>query len=608
MLNKRGAGVLMHISSIPSEYGVGVFDENCLSFIDKLKEMDFGYWQVLPFNPVDDANSPYCSSSAFAGNFMFIDPAGLMKEGLVSKADVDENVYAVTVEKAPPAPVSVENLEEGIATFKVTDEPTPTPEPTLPIGITATPTPLPTSTPTPLPTATPVPTELPTKDLYIIYSKRYYFSTDEGYTISKIITNTSNELSSSQNVTGAGTIYSSTYTKRDNLYCKGQDEKGNEWYFIPDGTNATYVHPFLYEGHHIDNEEVKYIKELTFPTTITYEGVSYTVVSIGGGTARYKTKKQGYDGKWNDSGFGYDEEWDYRTECGEYDYYKTSQSSDRTYEAVYYNNISYAYGIVGNGMVESTGSNCYTYKNGTEKEREFERSYYVYNTTLQSITIPDTVTTILPYAFYGCQALTEIKGGDYVLSIEKYAFGATRPNLFYSVEWVENSYRNYKMYYYNESYSMIVGTYTDTMLHWEEACELSAYCRLPKFPILDKIGIYSFVGRRNLYDVILSDSVSTIGNYAFQGCFLNSITIPGMDTQVRVWEDMYYGTLGSNGTGEDRTIIYTIPNSSAMKYGLHYSDYYRLKSGYPVIYESNGSGEEAKSYSSDVIMEEDIIF
>lgn len=42
--------------------------------------------------------------------------------------NIDENVYAVTVEKAPPAPVAVENLEEGIAIFKVTDEPTPTPE------------------------------------------------------------------------------------------------------------------------------------------------------------------------------------------------------------------------------------------------------------------------------------------------------------------------------------------------------------------------------------------------------------------------------------------------------------------------------------------------
>ncbi len=93
MLDRRGAGVLMHISSIPSKYGIGVFDENCIHFIDKLKEMKFGYWQVLPFNPVDSANSPYCSSSAFAGNYMFIDPQKLYDMGLCTQAEVDENIY-----------------------------------------------------------------------------------------------------------------------------------------------------------------------------------------------------------------------------------------------------------------------------------------------------------------------------------------------------------------------------------------------------------------------------------------------------------------------------------------------------------------------------------
>ena len=81
MLKKRGAGVLMHISSLPSDYGIGVFDENARHFIDRIAEMGFTYWQVLPFNPTDDANSPYCSPSAFAGNFMFIDPKGLLTWG-----------------------------------------------------------------------------------------------------------------------------------------------------------------------------------------------------------------------------------------------------------------------------------------------------------------------------------------------------------------------------------------------------------------------------------------------------------------------------------------------------------------------------------------------
>ncbi len=94
MLKKRGAGVLLHISSMPSDYGVGVFDGNVKAFIDKIAQMGFTYWQVLPFNPLDNANSPYCSPSAFAGNYLFIDPKGLFDMGLISREDLNENIYS----------------------------------------------------------------------------------------------------------------------------------------------------------------------------------------------------------------------------------------------------------------------------------------------------------------------------------------------------------------------------------------------------------------------------------------------------------------------------------------------------------------------------------
>lgn len=93
MLKNRGAGVLLHISSMPSPYGVGVFDNNIKEFIDSIADMGFTYWQVLPFNPLDDANSPYCSPSAFAGNYLFINPEGLRDMGLVSDEDVKSNIY-----------------------------------------------------------------------------------------------------------------------------------------------------------------------------------------------------------------------------------------------------------------------------------------------------------------------------------------------------------------------------------------------------------------------------------------------------------------------------------------------------------------------------------
>ena len=96
MLKKRGAGVLMHISSMPGRYGIGVFDENVKHFIDKISYMGFTYWQVLPFNPIDGSNSPYCSPSAFAGNYLFIDPQGLCDMGLVNEKDVEDNIYGGT--------------------------------------------------------------------------------------------------------------------------------------------------------------------------------------------------------------------------------------------------------------------------------------------------------------------------------------------------------------------------------------------------------------------------------------------------------------------------------------------------------------------------------
>lgn len=93
MLKNRGAGVLLHVSSMPSPYGIGVFDKNVLHFIDRIAEMGFTYWQVLPFNPVDASNSPYCSASAFAGNYLFINPEGLRDMGLIDDNDLRENIY-----------------------------------------------------------------------------------------------------------------------------------------------------------------------------------------------------------------------------------------------------------------------------------------------------------------------------------------------------------------------------------------------------------------------------------------------------------------------------------------------------------------------------------
>lgn len=87
--NSRSSGVLMHISSLPGPFGSGVLGKEALDFIDFLQECGFKNWQILPLNPIDKYNSPYKSPSAFAGNYMYIDPRSLICIGLLSKEEVE---------------------------------------------------------------------------------------------------------------------------------------------------------------------------------------------------------------------------------------------------------------------------------------------------------------------------------------------------------------------------------------------------------------------------------------------------------------------------------------------------------------------------------------
>lgn len=90
----------MHITSLPGKYGIGVMGKDAKNFIDKLKEMKFRYWQVLPLNPVDPTGSPYCSYSAFAGNICLIDPYALFEQGLISENTLRDNEYQGTIYSA----------------------------------------------------------------------------------------------------------------------------------------------------------------------------------------------------------------------------------------------------------------------------------------------------------------------------------------------------------------------------------------------------------------------------------------------------------------------------------------------------------------------------
>ena len=65
---ERSSGILLPIFSLPSKYGIGDLGENAYKFVDILSKARQKYWQVLPINPIEESNSPYYSTSSFAGN------------------------------------------------------------------------------------------------------------------------------------------------------------------------------------------------------------------------------------------------------------------------------------------------------------------------------------------------------------------------------------------------------------------------------------------------------------------------------------------------------------------------------------------------------------
>ncbi len=86
----RSSGILLHISSLDSDYGIGTFGKNAFDFVDFLKDSGQDYWQVLPLGPTGYGDSPYQSFSTFAGNPYFIDLDLLAEEGLLDKEELKQ--------------------------------------------------------------------------------------------------------------------------------------------------------------------------------------------------------------------------------------------------------------------------------------------------------------------------------------------------------------------------------------------------------------------------------------------------------------------------------------------------------------------------------------
>jgi malto-oligosyltrehalose synthase/4-alpha-glucanotransferase len=88
--SNRGAGILMHVTSLPSPFGIGDLGPEAFKFVQSLSRANQTYWQLLPLNPITSGQhySPYSSISSMAGNILLISPELLVDAGLLTFEEI----------------------------------------------------------------------------------------------------------------------------------------------------------------------------------------------------------------------------------------------------------------------------------------------------------------------------------------------------------------------------------------------------------------------------------------------------------------------------------------------------------------------------------------
>jgi 4-alpha-glucanotransferase len=90
----RASGILAHVTSLPTDRGIGDFGPAARQWVDRLQAAGQSWWQVLPLGPIGEGNSPYSSPSSFAANELLISPDDLIEEGLLRPDECAESVPA----------------------------------------------------------------------------------------------------------------------------------------------------------------------------------------------------------------------------------------------------------------------------------------------------------------------------------------------------------------------------------------------------------------------------------------------------------------------------------------------------------------------------------
>jgi len=115
----RAAGILLHVSSLPSRYGIGDLGPQAVEWVKRLAHAGQSCWQVLPLGPTGYGNSPYQPLSSFATNTLLVSPDWLVEDGLVQPGDTEHEAFAkAEVDYGAVVPFKTRLLDKAWENFK----------------------------------------------------------------------------------------------------------------------------------------------------------------------------------------------------------------------------------------------------------------------------------------------------------------------------------------------------------------------------------------------------------------------------------------------------------------------------------------------------------
>src|SRR5262249_7141083 len=114
----RASGLLLHVTSLPSPYGIGDLGSSAFSWVNRLYDAGQKWWQALPLGPTGFGNSPYQPMSSFAGNSMVISPGSLVLDELLSQEDCECNFPSESVDYDGVIPFKLRLLETAWKHFR----------------------------------------------------------------------------------------------------------------------------------------------------------------------------------------------------------------------------------------------------------------------------------------------------------------------------------------------------------------------------------------------------------------------------------------------------------------------------------------------------------